>query len=76
LNSCDGNTIIYNEVYDHKSQTSPLDYLNNNLKNNLTVLSEVEPVENRLVLFNGLQYHSSQRPVNSPYRIILNVNYN
>lgn len=76
LNSCDGNTIIYNEVYDHKSEISPLDYLNNKLKNNLTVSNEVDPKENRLVLFNGLQYHSSQRPVDFPYRIILNINYN
>ncbi len=76
LNTCDGNTIVYNEVYDHKSQISPLDYLNNSLKNNLTTLREVEPIENRLAVFNGLHYHSSQRPINFPYRVILNINYN
>ena len=76
LNTCDGNTIVYKEQYNHISQISPIDYLNNTLKNNLTVLKEIEPVENRIVLFDGLNYHASQRPINFPYRVILNINYN
>ncbi len=76
LNTCDGNTVVYNEKYDHNSQISPVDYLNNNLENKLSTLKEVEPIENRLAIFNGLHYHSSQRPINYPYRVILNINYN
>ena len=63
LNSSDGNTIIYNEIY---SGTAI---------NKFTIKEEVSPIENRLVIFNGLNYHSSQRPINCSHRIILNINY-
>ena len=76
LNTADGNTVIYNETYDVNSNLSSSAYRDNILNNKLTVAREINPVENRLVIFNGLQYHSSQRPISHSCRVVLNINYN
>jgi hypothetical protein len=34
----------------------------------------ITPMANRLVLFNGLQYHTATNPINSTRRVILNIN--
>jgi len=34
----------------------------------------ISPKRNRAVLFDGLIPHSSSKPVNNPYRIVLNIN--
>ena len=76
LNNSDGNTILYNETYDPTSNLHSQNYRDTVLKNHLTQIKEVEPIENRLLMFDGLRYHASQRPVNHSYRVILNINYN
>jgi hypothetical protein len=35
----------------------------------------VAPVANRLVLFDGLQFHSGTTPVKTPRRVVVNINY-
>ena len=37
--------------------------------------TEVEAIENRLLIFNSATPHSSSAPTNVPYRITINVNY-
>ena len=74
INDSDGNTVIYNERYKPMFGTgSQKDY--SNIKNRLTVKAEIEPKANRLVLFDGLHYHSGTIPVTSSRRIIMNINY-
>jgi hypothetical protein len=75
IKNSDGNTIVYNEKYDPNSGINTEVYRQKILNNNLTIYREIEPVENRLVLFNGHNYHASQKPVNYNSRIILNINY-
>jgi hypothetical protein len=76
LVNSDGPTIVYNEKYDTSSGLHSRSYRDNVLNNKLTVKQEVAPIENRLLVFDGLHYHASQRPVNHAYRVILNINYN
>ena len=66
INESDGNTVIYNE----KSETNDFDPKDLNL----TVKCEVEPVPNRLVIFDGQYVHSGHSPVNNKRRIIINTN--
>lgn len=37
--------------------------------------TEIEAVENRLLLFDATSMHSSSSPTNAPYRITININY-
>jgi len=37
--------------------------------------TEIEAVENRLLLFDPTSMHSSSSPTNAPYRITININY-
>jgi len=42
---------------------------------NLTIESNIFPKRNRLIWFNGLQFHSATTPVNNARRVLLNINY-
>jgi len=66
VNESDGNTVIYNE----KSETN--DFEPDLSK--LTIKTEIEPVPNRLVIFDGQYIHSGHSPVEYKRRIILNTN--
>lgn len=75
LNDSDGDTIIYNEKYDTTSGLSSIDYYETMLKDNLTIFGTVSPKENRMVCFDGLQYHTGTTPVKTARRIAFNINY-
>ena len=66
VNDSDGDTILFNEKW------KPED--NGNLVP-LTVKQTVTPKRGRIVYFDGLHYHTSQSPINSPERMILNINF-
>ena len=65
LNDSDGNTRMFNE---HE--------LNSPMTNEYTVKDEIEPKENRILLFDGLQYHTASNPINTTRRVVLNINLN
>ena len=75
LNNSDGNTILYNEKYDVTSGMASYDYFVNKLEQMITIKESVESRKNRLLLFNGLHYHSSTTPTNVDRRITINFNY-
>lgn len=64
LNESDGDTIFYNEFFE-KDIEDP----------SLTVNLRHSPKENRAVLFNGLQYHSSSAPTSCARRMTININF-
>lgn len=66
VNDCDGDTIIFNEKWDHTNDGAVVP---------LTIKQRVSPKKGRLVYFNGLYYHTSQNPMNTSERIILNINF-
>lgn len=43
--------------------------------NSRQIVDRVTPKKGRMVMFNGLTFHASSMPVNSNYRISLNINY-
>ena len=63
LNDSDGNTRMFNE---HK--------LDSYETNEYTVKYEIEPKENRILLFDGLQYHTASNPIDTTRRVVLNIN--
>jgi hypothetical protein len=75
LNNSDGNTILYNEKYDVTSGMTPYDYFVKTLDQTISIKESVESRKNRLLLFNGLHYHSSTTPTNVDRRITINFNY-
>ena len=63
INDADGPTLIYKERWrpDH-----PEIY---------TVDQAVEPVANRMVLFDGLRFHTGTTPTRTNRRVVININY-
>lgn len=67
VNDSDGDTILFNEQYQ----------VGDKEKDNIDLTTEarVHPKKGRILMFNGLQYHTSQNPIESKYRCILNINF-
>lgn len=61
LTTCNGPTILYNQKFP------------NNLL--LTEARRIVPEENKIVLFEGLQYHSSSSQTDTKQRIVINFNF-
>ena len=64
LNKSDGDTWMFNETF--KSLPEPDEF---------TVKDRITPKPNRLLVFNGLDYHTASNPINSTTRFIININY-
>ena len=63
LNTSDGNTRIFDQ------------HNNENIEHStFTIKNEIEPIQNRLLLFDGLQYHTASNPILTNRRIVLNLN--
>jgi hypothetical protein len=71
----DGSTKIYNEKYSVESMIPAYDYYKNTLKEQVSLLHDIDCRKNRMVLFDGLHYHSSTTPTDIDRRITLNFNY-
>lgn len=67
VNDSDGDTFIFNEKYSPEDEHSfP----------NLTVKQRVEPKRNKAIIFDGLTYHNSSKPVNNTARYVINIDFN
>ena len=75
MDDCDGATIIYNQQYSTTSDCNSTEYYKK-IKDEMTVMQSVNPVANRMVLFNGLHYHCGTTPKNAARRVVININYN
>jgi len=71
LNDSDGDTFIFNELFDPNNKTThpPV--------SNPTVKEQVTPKANSLYyLEDGFRYHSSSNPINTGTRYTININFN
>lgn len=66
VNESDGDTILFNEKWSNDKEKDTI---------NLTTEARVQPKRGRILMFDGLQYHTSQNPINSKHRAILNINF-
>lgn len=64
LNESDGDTWMFDEKF--TGFPEPDEY---------TVKDRITPKPNRLVVFNGLDYHTASNPIESNTRFIININY-
>tara|TARA_Y100001963_G_C6736136_1_gene426507 strand:+ start:612 stop:1244 length:633 start_codon:yes stop_codon:yes gene_type:complete len=60
MNDSDGDTVIYNEI---------------ERSDNYSIQKIISPKKNRLVLFNGIYYHTGHSPSHHNNRILLNFDY-
>ena len=67
VNDSDGNTIIYNEMYNQIDQEID--------DTQLTIKQEIEPKANRLIIFNGLHLHTGHTPSIHNQRVLINSNF-
>ena len=70
VNDSDGATRIFNEKFTPTPKGSSLGIS----YDTFTVKDTVEPKANRLLIINGLQYHTASNPIEYKRRVILNIN--
>lgn len=75
LNDADGNTLLYNEIYDPQSRTNGQDYYRLGLNKTVTLAAESTPEANKFIWFDGFRYHSSTSPTQTARRVVINFNY-
>lgn len=75
LNDSDGDTYLFKEYDDPHAGSVKQRWEKSSSMTNFTVESTVTPKQNRLLVFDGHQFHASSHPKESNYRIILNVNF-
>ena len=64
LNESDGDTWMFNEKFTKFPEPDKF-----------TVKDRITPKPNRLLVFDGLDYHTASNPINSTTRFIININY-
>jgi hypothetical protein len=64
LNDSDGDTHFFDQYYQGKNEPT-----------NYTITQRVSPKSNRILIFDGLQYHTASNPINSDRRLIANINF-
>jgi hypothetical protein len=67
VNDSDGDTFMFNEKYTPGDEEVPLDY---------TLNQRVTPKKNRAIVFDGLTYHNSSKPVKNTSRYVINIDFN
>jgi len=72
VNDSDGDTIVYDELYDKKYEEDPMYTYK---PEDFTEIKRVSPKANRLFIFNGLNMHTGQSPTKHKNRIIINCNF-
>jgi hypothetical protein len=75
LNNADGPTILYENKYNIHSKLDGQEYLKKVVNDKLTIAQRIDPVVNRMVIFDGLTYHSSSTPTTVSRRVVLNFNF-
>jgi hypothetical protein len=75
LNDADGDTLLYNEIYNPRAATSGFKYYKSILKEQVTVAAQSKPKANKMIWFDGFRYHSSTSPVKTARRVAVNFNY-
>ena len=66
VNDSDGDTILFNEKWKPEDTNTVLP---------LTINQRITPKRGRIVYFDGRHYHTSQNPIKSTERMILNINF-
>jgi len=77
-----GKKYINNSHIDqHEKHQTILYYLNDSdgdtyfyKKDKKTIEKQITPEQNKAVLFDGLIYHASSKPIKNMYRLVLNIN--
>jgi hypothetical protein len=75
VSDSDGPTHIFEE----RITPEPFDNFAEGIKSprpsTFTLQTKIEPKKNRVVIFDGLQYHASSSPIHHKHRIALNINF-
>jgi hypothetical protein len=66
MNDSDGPTILYKNRF---KDTQIIE------KEDLEVMEKIDPKRNRLLIFDGLNFHSSSYPKDTKRRIVVNINF-
>jgi hypothetical protein len=83
MNDSDGDTVLFKQRHtsapmgalpNNPTQEQIEAYRNSYIRSGFEIENTVQPKANRLVIFDGMQYHTAGHPVNTDRRVILNFN--
>ena len=75
FNDSNGETVFYKKIHDLQMNPHNVpQWVTTWADDPDTIETKIECKENRLVLFNGLNYHSSTRPTDVSKRVAMNFN--
>jgi hypothetical protein len=72
VNDADGDTVFYKETRDEKLDINSYEWSKNK---KFTIDQTITPSADRMVIFNGLTYHSSTTPCCVDHRLVINFNW-
>jgi hypothetical protein len=72
LNDSDGETIFYKEIWDTNLTVKSYDWVK---ERNFNILEKITPKADRIVIFDGIRFHSSTAPQKNNYRLTINFNW-
>lgn len=83
INDSDGDTRLFHQkqklfsskITDNSTDEEVKEYASNFIRSGFTTEHRITPKANRLLLFDGLQYHTAGMPVNTERRVIININF-
>ena len=70
VNDSDGDTFMFNEKFSEN-----FDFDKNPLLK-FTLKEKIAPKKNRALIFDGLTYHNSSKPINNSTRFVINIDFN
>jgi hypothetical protein len=70
VNDSDGDTFMFNEMY-NLDKVEKKDELKT-----FTLKERVAPKKNKAIIFDGLRYHNSSKPIKNTARYIINIDFN
>ena len=68
VNDSDGDTFMFNEMHSPGKEPEPF--------SEFTLKEKVSPKKGRAIIFDGLRYHNSSKPVKNTARYIINIDFN
>lgn len=83
MNDSDGDTRLFHQIQpeivnkyldDGASLEKKLEHADQYIRSGFTTEHRITPKANRLLLFNGMQYHTAGMPVTCQRRVLININ--
>lgn len=76
VNDSDGDTIVFDQRLEQVGTEITEDSINAFVKTTeFSISSSIQPIKNRLAIFDGFNFHASTKPIKSEKRFVITINF-